>query len=249
MSLGDKITGDAYYRDNALNVTMQEYIVYNGVKYVLVNPPTIVREGLVQNNSELKGMTKYSFEFYHPMYQLSNLPFADIAISSSEERYLSENKTFSWIGKPQDFIDKLNKNLQETQWIVEKSLAFPEEKENELSDVLSFDKNTIADALKMFYDTWGVPYIIDDVDYNEPSYISGKRFKIVIGLPVTEIYASESDRQLGNPYVFRMGQGVGLKNNSRNPRNNKVITRLAGYGSEKNIPYGYPQIVNISHST
>jgi hypothetical protein len=83
MSLGDKITGDAYYRDNALNVTMQEYIIYNGVKYVLVNPPTIVREGLVQNNSELKGMTKYSFEFYHPMYQLSNLPFADIAISSS----------------------------------------------------------------------------------------------------------------------------------------------------------------------
>ena len=243
MSLGDKITGDAYYKDNSLNVTMLEYILYNGVKYMLVNPPTIVREGMAKDNSELKGMTKYSFEFYHPMCQLSNFPFSDIAISSSQERYLSENKTFSWIGKPQDFIDKLNKNLQETQWIVEKSLAFPEEKENELSDVLSFDKNTIADALKKFYDTWDVPYIIDNIDYNEPSYISGKRFKIVIGLPVTEIYASESDRQLNNPYVFKMGRGVGLKNNSRTPKNNKIITRLSGYGSENNIPYGYPQIV------
>ena len=243
MSLGDKITGDAYYKDNSLNVTMLEYILYNGVKYMLVNHPTIVREGMAKDNSELKGMTKYSFEFYHPMCQLSNFPFSDIAISSSQERYLSENKTFSWIGKPQDFIDKLNKNLQETQWIVEKSLAFPEEKENELSDVLSFDKNTIADALKKFYDTWDVPYIIDNVDYNEPSYISGKRFKIVIGLPVTEIYASESDRQLNNPYVFKMGRGVGLKNNSRTPKNNKIITRLSGYGSENNIPYGYPQIV------
>lgn len=243
MSLGDKITGDAYYRDNALNVTMQEYIIYNGVKYVLVNPPTIVREGLVQNNSELKGMTKYSFEFYHPMYQLSNLPFADIAISSSEERYLSENKTFSWIGKPQDLIDKINKNLEGTQWIVVKSSVFPQDKENELSGVIPFDKNMVSDALKAFYDTWGVPYIIDVVSSSEASYAQGKRFKVICGYPSNEIYADEIDRQSSIPYVFRMGQGVGLKNNSRTPRNNKIITRISGYGSEDNIPYGYPQIV------
>lgn len=243
MSLGDKITGEAYYRNNSLNLTMLEYIVYNGVKYTLVNPPTIIREGLTKDNSELKGMTKYSFEFYHPMYQLGNIPFCDVAVSTDQTRYLSENKTFSWIGKPQDFIDKLNKNLQGTQWIVEKSTAFPAEKEDELSDVLTFDKNMISDALKTFHDTWDVPYVVDVVSSSESSYASGKRFKVVIGLPVTEIYASESDRQLGTPFVFRMGQGVGLKNNSKNPRNNKIITRLAGYGSEKNIPYGYPQIV------
>ena len=28
MSLGDKITGDVYYKDNALDVTMREYILY-----------------------------------------------------------------------------------------------------------------------------------------------------------------------------------------------------------------------------
>ena len=61
MSLGDKISGDVYYKDNTLSVTMHEYITYNGVNYMLINPPTIVKEGVVSDNSELKGMTKYSF--------------------------------------------------------------------------------------------------------------------------------------------------------------------------------------------
>ena len=137
MSLGDKITGDVYYKDNTLDVTMSEYIEYKAnpddeneepIHYILVNPPTIVREGMVSDNSELKGMTKYSFEFYHPMYQLGNFPFTDVATTSDEEKYLSENKSFSWIGKPQDFIDKLNKNLQGTVWHVRKSDRFPTEK-------------------------------------------------------------------------------------------------------------------------
>ena len=76
MSLGDKIYGDVLYRNSSLAVTMNEYIEYDGVHYVLVSPPTIVREGTVSDNSELKGMTKYSFVFYHPMYMLGNFPFS-----------------------------------------------------------------------------------------------------------------------------------------------------------------------------
>ena len=113
MSLGDKISGDVYYKDNTLSVTMHEYITYNGVNYMLINPPTIVREGVVSDNSELRGMTKYSFVFYHPMCQLSNFPFTDVAVTNDETRYLSESKTFSWIGKPADFVAKMNKNLDE----------------------------------------------------------------------------------------------------------------------------------------
>ena len=133
MSLGDKITGEVYYKDNALDVSMSEYIEYkknpddpneNAVKFMLVNPPTVIREGMSSDNGELKGMTKYSFEFYHPMVQLSNMPFTDIAVNNGEEKYLSENKTFSWIGKLQDFINKLNKNLEKTEWVVVKSKNF-----------------------------------------------------------------------------------------------------------------------------
>ena len=263
MSLGDKITGDVVYKDNSLEFTMGEYISFKSnfgdtqdeeVKFFLVNPPTVTREGVVSNSSDLKGATKYSLEFYHPMYMLSNFPFSDVAVSSDEKQYLSENKTFSWIGNPIDFFAKLNKNLQGTEWVVIKGSRFPQEKETELSEVLSFDKNTIADALKTCYDTWGVPFVVDSIKQGEYTYIDthnnevdyydeGKRFVVLFGLPSSEIYASVEDKESDLPYIFEMGQGLGLKNNSRTPKNNKIITRIAGYGSERNVPYGYPQIV------
>lgn len=243
MSLRDKITGDVYYKDNTLAVTMQEYIVYDGVRYVMVNPPTVLREGMASDNGELKGMTKYSFEFYHPMYMLSNLPFCDIAVTASEEAYLAQNKTFSWIGDARDYVAKLNANLVDTQWVVRISDTLyengqPTDKIKTLSEVLTFDNVMIADALKTAYDTYGIPFIIDKLSTTDADYGNGKKFLILFGLPSTDIIDSD-----GNTFVFKFGQGVGLKNNSRTPRNNKIVTRIAGYGSRDNIPYGYPQIV------
>ena len=139
MSLSDRITGEAYYKNNRLAVTMHEYVVLDGVKFNLVNPPTIVRDGVLSNGADAKGMTKYSFEFYHPMQMLSNFAFTDIAVTDDEEQYLSQNKTFSWIGYPDDFFAKLNKNLESTQWVVTKSDKFPQDKSETLSEVLSFD--------------------------------------------------------------------------------------------------------------
>jgi len=241
MSLGNKISGDVYYPNNTLVVTMKEYITYNGVKYVLVKPPTIVREGMVSDNGELKGMTKYSFTFYHPMYMLGNFPFCDVAVSSDQQRYLSENKTFFWIGNLTDFVAKLNKNLEDTEWYCVINDSVSQADRQRLSDVIPFDKKTIADAVKTGYETWGVPYIISVIPSTNPLYQQGKRFIIQYGLPSTEILVENAQHELV-PFVFHFGQGVGLKNNSRTPRNNKIITRIAGYGSENNIQYGYPQI-------
>jgi hypothetical protein len=241
MSLGDKISGDVFYKDNTLVVTMGEYIVYDEVKYVLVNPPTIVRNGMVSDNNGTNGMTKYSFVFYHPMYMLGNFPFSDIAVTNDETKYLSQSKTFSWIGNLFEFIAKLNKNLENTDWYVAHNIARYDnnneetsewQKATKLSDVLSFDKQFISDALKTAYDTWEIPFVIIQEENAEH-----KHFGIIFGLPDQEILDSN-----GNPFVFRFGKGVGLKNNSRTPRNNKIVTRIVGYGSERNIPYGYPQI-------
>lgn len=241
MSLGDKITGDVYYPSNDLAVTMKEYVVYNGVHYTLVNPPVIVREGMLKDNAELSGMTKYSFTFYHPMYMLGNFPFTDVAVTSAQEKYLSQNKTFSWIGTLVDYVAKLNKNLQGTEWVVEIGDTVPQQERTKLSGVMAFDKQTIADALKKGYETWKVPYIIDSIPNTDSRYASGKRFSVRFGLPSQEILVD--DGQGGQtPFVFQFGQGVGLKNNSRTPRNNKIVTRIAGYGSDTNVPYGYPQI-------
>ena len=243
MSLADNISGTVFYKNNSLQVSMHEYIIYNDVKYVLLTPPTIVREGLATDNSETKGMTKYSFVFYHPMCQLNNLPFTDIAVTSDELRYKSQDKNFSWIGTLEDFINKLNKNLQGTEWVATISDKTPQNLIDTLSEVLAFESATIADAIKTMYDSWKTPFVIDSIKEGETYYSQGKRFQILVGLPSNEIYANDSDRQNLRPFVFRFGKGVGLKNNSATPRNNKIITRIAGKGSADNVPYGYPQIV------
>ena len=245
MSLGDKVTGDVYYIDNTLAVTMQEYIVLNGVKYTLVSPPTIVREGMVTDNTQLNGMTKYSFTFYHPMYMLGNIPFTDIAVTQSQAKYLSQNKTFSWIGTFSEYVAKLNANLASTEWLVIMSPTVTQEKQNEIpNEVLSFDKQFISNALKTGYDTWEVPFVITSINEGETGYAQGKRFLITFGLPTKEIYTIDAQgHKTSTPFIFQFGKGVGLKNNSRTPRNNKIVTRIVGYGSDRNIPYGYPQIL------
>ena len=254
MSLGDKITGDVYYRDNTLAVTMSEYIEYKrnedseAVRFVLVNPPTVVREGIVSDNSELRGMTKYSFVFYHPMCQVGNFPFTDVAVSSNEEKFRSDNKTFVWSGNLFDMVTKLNKNLQGTQWIVGTNIEHYEQdgvtetsmwqKAAKIPDEpLSFDKTYVSEVLKTSYETWEIPFIVDQIAPTDARYAQGKRFLILFGTPSNEILDDQ-----GEPYIFRFGQGVGLKNNSRTPKNNKIVTRIVGYGSENNIPFGYPQI-------
>ena len=248
MALGDKITGELYYPSNTLSVNQTEYVVYDGVQYYLINPPTIVKEGMKADNGTAKGMTKYSFTFYHPMFMLYNFPFTDVAVTSSEEKYKSQDKNFFWIGNLVDYVAKLNKNLQGTEWVVEIGSNVPAQDKNKLSEVLPFNDQKIADALKTGYDTWEIPYIIDIIASTDSRYAQGKRFLIRYGLPSQEILVENAQHQLV-PYVFQMGQGVGLKNDSRTPKNNKIVTRIAGYGSEDNVPFGYPQILWTGNQT
>lgn len=224
MSLNDKIEGEFYYKDNSLSFTLQEYVEYKGIKYILKNPPVVVRKGMTSENSEAKGMTKYSCTFYHEMIELYNIPFTDIAISSSEESYRSEKRTFSWIGTLSMFVQKINSCLVRTKWTCKLQPTFVDD--GTMSDVLSFSNQFISDVCKTAYETWKVPFVVDG-------------YTIWFGKPSKEILDNEN-----KPYIFKFGQGVGLKNNDCTPKNNKVITRIAGYGSNINIPYGYPIITD-----
>lgn len=224
MLLNDKIEGEFYYKDNSLSFTLQEYVEYKGIKYILKNPPVVVRKGMTSENSEAKGMTKYSCTFYHEMIELYNIPFTDIAISSSEESYRSEKRTFSWIGTLSMFVQKINSCLVGTKWTCKLQPTFVDD--GTMSDVLSFSNQFISDVCKTAYETWKVPFVVDG-------------YTIWFGKPSKEILDDEN-----KPYIFKFGQGVGLKNNDCTPKNNKVITRIAGYGSNINIPYGYPIITD-----
>ena len=225
MSLDDKIEGDIYYPSNSLSFTMSEYVEYKGIKYYLKLdvPPTIVRKDMTDDNSDLKGMTKYSLTFYHPMVLLYNIPFTDVAVSDDEKEYKSEDTTFYWIGTITDLVAKLNKNLENTLWTCSLQPKFYDD--GTMSDVIQFDNQKVSDVLKTCYETYEVPYVIDG-------------YNIIFGKSANEILNSDGI----TPFVFKMGQGLGLNNNDRTPKNNTVITRIAGYGSEDNIPNGYPKI-------
>src|SRR5574344_88096 len=225
MSLDDKIEGDIYYKDNRLAFTFKEYIIYKGIKYYMKidATPTIVKKGMTDDNSERKGMTKYSLTFYHPMVLLYNIPFTDIAVSDNELKYKSQDTTFYWIGTLTDMVRKINKNLQGTLWTCSLQPDFVDN--GTQSDVIQFQDQKISDVLKTSYETWKIPYTIDG-------------YNILFGKPSNEIYIEGTT----TPYIFKLGQHLGLKNNDRTPKNNTIITRLAGYGSEDNIPSGYPKI-------
>lgn len=224
MSLNSKIEGDFYYKDNTLSFTLAEYVEYKGMKYTLKNPPVIVKKGMTSDNSELKGMTKYTCTFYHEETELYNIPFTDVAVDSQEVSYRGEKRTFSWIGTITSFVAKVDQCLKGTKWRASLQPDFKDD--GTLSDVLSFSNQFISDACKTAYETFKIPFVIDG-------------YKILFGKPSNEILDKD-----GQPYIFQLGQGLGLKNNDVTPKNNKVITRIAGTGSEQNIPYGYPIIKN-----
>ena len=87
MAISDNIEGYIYYPTNELSFTFKKYITYNGVNYYMKidEPPTIVMKGLLEDNNEAKGMTKYTIKFYHPMVLLFNIPFTDVAVSVDEK--------------------------------------------------------------------------------------------------------------------------------------------------------------------
>ena len=226
MSLNTKIEGDIFYPTNDLVFNFSEYIIYNGVKYYLQlsTPPTIVKKSLLEENGDLKGMTKYSLTFYHPMILLFNIPFTDVAISTDEQKYKSENTTFYWIGTLTELVAKINNCLNDTLFTCALQPKFVDDGTS--SGVIQFDKQMISDVLKTAYDKWKVPFVVDG-------------YNILFGKSSNEVY---TDSTKTTPYIFRMGQGLGLLNNDRTPKKNQIVTRIAGYGSESNIPNGYPLV-------
>ena len=225
MAISDNIEGYIYYPTNELSFTFKKYITYNGVNYYMKidEPPTIVMKGLLEDNNEAKGMTKYTIKFYHPMVLLFNIPFTDVAVSVDEKKYKTNDTSFYFKGTLSNFLQKLNVCLSNTPFTCALQSGFVDD--GTQSDVIQFDNQMISSVLGTLYDTFKVPFVFDG-------------YKILFGTPSAEIYANGET----SPFVFKLGQGLGLKDNDRTPKNNTIVTRVAGCGSSDNIPYGYPKI-------
>lgn len=86
---------------------------------------------------------------------------------------------------------KINSCLVGTKWTCKLQPTFVDD--GTMSDVLSFSNQFISDVCKTAYETWKVPFVVDG-------------YTIWFGKPSKEILDNEN-----KPYIFKFGQGVGLK--------------------------------------
>lgn len=219
-----KITGEFLYKDQSLLLLFSklQYVTYDNQRYYLLKPPTVSQNLILGEDSSSQGMVKYTCEFSDESALLSNIPFTDTALPNTDENaYRNGSRTWYFFGTITELQQRINACLQENApgsgWTCALQAGFIDDGKTPDAPIL-FDNITIADALKTAYDTYDIPYIFSNKT-------------IYIGSVVTEI-----------DYTFELGQGLGLKNNNRTPKNNTVITRLSGQGSEQNLPYRYPII-------
>ena len=220
---GKKITCSFLWKDNTLVSTKKEYVMYNDEKFTMSKAIPLEQKGMLDDNSELKGMVKYTCEFSSEEIILENIYISDLNYDDVVVQTRNGNRNFYFYDNVSKFASFINANLSNTiptlGWacVTQTGLTY---------DILSklpekpipFNDNTVAEALKSFYDNYKVPF-----------YIENKT--IYLGMP--SVFLSKT---------LKFGQGLGLKNNDRIPKNNKVITRIAGRGSDKNLPFRYPVI-------
>lgn len=191
-----------------------QYTIYKQNKYYIFDAPTV-------SMKYDDGLVKYDVKFIPEKDLLKNIPFTDEVTEGTENRYFTSGRDVKFFGDIQEFVGRLNAVLlknapaegNNTQWTAELQADIKTEVfEINLSNVF------VTDALKTMYETYNVPYYIENR-------------KILIGKPNFKVSK-----------VFEYGQNKGLCGLTKTPKNNKVVTRITGHGGENNIPFRYPVI-------
>lgn len=188
------------------------YVLVDGEKYKLGVTEPSGKRSTTQINVE------YSLTFHSSREDLKRYTFMDFVEYGSGNPQPSQH-TFSLqactLGQ---LVNRFNINLQYylgSLWIMELS------KDADPSVVadLSFDKASLWDVLTELYKDYGVRWTIRS---NE-GYMT-----ILVGEDATELQT-----------IFEYGKGNGLISVERTNPTERIVTRLRGKGSEKNLPANY----------
>lgn len=191
------------------------HVVFNGENYYLKQTPT-------SSKDNTNGMYKHDCVFVSERTILDGVYFLDAVSSNTQGADLvaTNNATFSFFGTLYEFAQRLNASLAYSKLgysVILDNLLDTEGKEHlKEGKLLSFDKNTIKEALDSVFNVFQIPY-----------YFVGK-----------DIYFDFYQEYI--PEIFKYGFNNELLSVTKTNANNKVITRCTGTGSEENIPYYYP---------
>lgn len=215
---------------------MGDYIIYRNEKFVLNYEPGKDKKAKI--NAYGEGFVYNSVKFNSLQNELSDAEFLDVVLNDNELHYTTLPKFQFYVETLDDLLDRIQANLNEQigagEWKIfsrnkdrskqrgctadEWNAAYGEGTDDNVIDSMSVtaDSMTCWDALALVNSKWNVNFIV-----------RGRN-----------VYVGTAGVTIG--HMFEYGRGNGLYEIEQNADSEqKVITRLRAYGSEKNLPSHY----------
>lgn len=192
------------------------FVEYNGERYFVKNTPSSS-----YNNTSC--LYSHSLELVSERAILDSVYFLNVPTRISTEDgnsqgdSLSDSSEFSFSGDIKEFVDRLNKSLVRSG--VGGITGYTAVVDNGViseTKLFSISNQYVTDVLKSAYELYEVPY-----------YFVGKT--IHFGNQQTDILTP-----------LKYGATNSLLSISKANLNKQVVTRITGSGSDRNIPYYYP---------
>lgn len=215
---------------------MGDYIIYRNEKFVLNYEPGKDKKARINTCGD--GFVYDSVKFNSLQNELSDAEFLDVVLNDNELHYTALPKFQFYVETLDDLLDRIQANLNEQigagKWKIfsrnkdrseqrgctaeEWNEAYGEGTDNNVIDSMSITADTMTcwDALALVNSKWNVNFIV-----------RGRNVYVGTAGVTTE-------------HMFEYGRGNGLYEIEQNADpEQKVITRLRAYGSEKNLPSHY----------
>ena len=215
---------------------MGDYIIYRNEKFVLNYEPGKDKKARINTCGD--GFVYDNVKFNSLQNELSDAEFLDVVLNDNELHYTALPKFQFYVGTLDDLLDRIQANLNEQigagKWKIfsrnkdrseqrgctaeEWNEAYGEGTNNNIIDSASITADTMTcwDALALVNSKWNVNFIV-----------RGRNVYVGTAGVTTE-------------HMFEYGRGNGLYEIEQNADSDqKVITRLRAYGSEKNLPSHY----------
>lgn len=215
---------------------MGDYIIYRNEKFVLNYEPGKDKKARINTCGD--GFVYDSVKFNSLQNELSDAEFLDVVLNDNELHYTALPKFQFYVETLDDLLDRIQANLNEQigagKWKIfsrnkgrseqrgctaeEWNNAYGGETGNNVIDSTSITADTMTcwDALALVNSKWNVNFIV-----------RGRNVYVGTAGVTTE-------------HMFEYGRGNGLYEIEQNADSDqKVITRLRAYGSEKNLPSHY----------
>lgn len=223
---------------------MGDYIIYRNEKFVLNYEPG--QDKKARFNTYGDGFVYDSVKFNSLQNELSDAEFFDVVLNDNELHYTTLPKFQFYVETLDDLLDRIQANLNEQigagKWKIfsrnkdrseqrgctaeEWNEAYGEGTDDNVIDSTSITADTMTcwEALALVNSKWNVNFIV-----------RGRNVYVGTAGVTTE-------------HLFEYGRGNGLYEIEQNADSDqKVITRLRAYGSEKNLPSHYYADLGVKH--